>query len=319
MPDIDALIQEAERYEETGEWATAVASWSQAVELRPSADLSARLGRAHLRTDDPKRGEDILLGVIRSDSAQPDAYYYLAFFYFEQGRLAETRDLLVRAKAFDPWPQGLTLLGEVFRQLGELEQARASFEEALHMNSSSAGALFGLGLVSSSEADALRLYDLAIESDPELARAHRERGHVLWRAGRTAEAEAALRRCLELDPSETWAHVYLGMLLSSGNDLGEAERHLRVAIELSPTLPLPHCYLGEALAEQGRLTEAKECYRRALSLDPNHGLPHLFLGKLLSFEGDCAAATIFLRRALADPTTARRARQLLDDLPGQGN
>lgn len=314
MLEPDEVAAQAQAHEDAGEWDCAVSLWSQIAETEPW--VTARLGHACLRAGLIDRGEQLLRASIKSRPEEAEGYEYLGSFCYEQGRLAEARDLLLVAESLNSRSDVLVILGQVFRQFGEPEKSRDYFTRALQLVPTNADAVFGLGLLSErhDDSEALRLFIRAIDIDPTLGPAHREVGYVLWRLGRCDEAEDAVRKALALDDSDPWAHIYLGQLLLDREAVHDAEIQLKRATELWPELPLPHCYLGDALAGQGRFGEAKECYARALSLDISGGLANLRFGQILKKEGHLDAAKTYLQRALSVSSTADRARRALADL-----
>jgi Tfp pilus assembly protein PilF len=80
--------------------------------------------------------------------------------------------------------------------------------------------------------DALKEFDLALESDDRFPEAHRGRALVLDLGfGRLPEAEKSYRRAVELRPSFSEAHNDLGQLLARTGRWDEAVREFDVALE----------------------------------------------------------------------------------------
>jgi tetratricopeptide (TPR) repeat protein len=125
--------------------------------------------------------------------------------------------------------------------------------------------------------NAIREYDAASAildsysgpSRPWTVALHRERGHLLSRAGKIAEAAAALRRAAELNPEDPYIWNELGALSLRNDDTTSALEAFRNAAELVPENAMFQHNLGFALELSGRPDEPKAAYERALALDPS--------------------------------------------------
>jgi len=86
--------------------------------------------------------------------------------------------------------------------LGLVAEAKALADEGVALAPSSPGAHLVLGdmFINADQAEqALAAFDVALRLDPNSARAHRGRGCALTELGRYREAVTALHRALELD------------------------------------------------------------------------------------------------------------------------
>lgn len=145
-----------------------------------------------------------------------------------------------------------------------------------------------------------------------------ERALLLWRAGRTAEAEAEARTAHHRDPNDLLA---LNILAAAALGRGDAEAALALADRVLALAPADHRgwnSRGVALRRLGRPAEAERAFARAIELAPGDPAAHANLGHLLLARGDAAAALAAFAAALArDPATPAagegrdRARTLL--------
>ncbi|HEY8021587.1 MAG TPA: winged helix-turn-helix domain-containing protein [Thermoanaerobaculia bacterium] len=135
------------------------------------------------------------------------------------------------------------LEGQYLESLGEIDQAKASFEEAAIL-------------------------------DPQSSPIFAALAQVLLGTGRPARevlpaAAAAERRALELDPKNFVAHVDRGQrLFQYEYDWRGAEGEFRRAVQLDGRSAEGHYGLARVLAAQGRHDEALEEVDRALALEP---------------------------------------------------
>ena len=97
----------------------------------------------------------------------------------------------------------------------------------------------------------------------------RNRGTVLARLGRHAEARQCLESVLALEPASAAAHCNLGNVLRDSGAPAEALEHFRRAVELDPGLVEARIGLALALRDLGRDDEAREQGRQLLQDQPN--------------------------------------------------
>jgi type IV pilus assembly protein PilF len=174
--------------------------------------------------------------------------------------------------------------------------------------------------------DALREYDQALQSDPDLAEAHHGRGLVLEQGfGRLREAEAEYRRALELKVAYSEAHNSLGQLLAKAGRYDDALREFDAALE-STFYAQPwvaRCNKGLTLHRMGRRDEGYAELRSCLSFAPKFCFGRRELGRLLLGEGRVKESLVELERYAADCASAPDAhyqlglaRMRAGDLPG---
>jgi adenylate cyclase len=123
---------------------------------------------------------------------------------------------------------------------------------------------------------ARRMFDRAIEIDPNFARAHAgiaDCCSFLYIYGDASKAnlEAAntsSQRALELDPASAEAHTSRGIALTLRGDYGEARREFDIALRLNPMLYEAHYFYARACLTEGKFEEAVSHYRDAWRLRP---------------------------------------------------
>jgi tetratricopeptide (TPR) repeat protein len=130
----------------------------------------------------------------------------------------------------------LTLLGSVCIRLGEIDEAKAAFEEAIAVDPNYDEAMYNLALLEK-ESDPQRsvaLLNRAVEIDPQYSMAHQVLGRTLQKLGDRTAAEQHFRKCLEIDPDDYWSWLYLANLLGVMGRNEEAEQTYRHAIAIQP-------------------------------------------------------------------------------------
>jgi tetratricopeptide (TPR) repeat protein len=87
------------------------------------------------------------------------------------------------------------------------------------------------------------------------------------RAGRSAEAEQALRALAKAHPELGGVHANLGLLHRQAGRLDEAVADLERAVRASPNQPAYFNQLGIAYRHAGQFAKAREAYEKAIDLD----------------------------------------------------
>ena len=126
--------------------------------------------------------------------------------------------------------------------------------------------------------EALASYNQAIALKPDYAEAHSNLGNTLKELGRLDEAEASYTQAIALKPDFAEAHSNLGNTLKELGRLDEAEASYKQAIALKPDFAEAHSNLGNTLKELGRLDEAVASYTQAIALKPDYAEAYVNLG-----------------------------------------
>src|SRR5438477_2307971 len=123
---------------------------------------------------------------------------------------------------------------------------------------------------------ARRMFDRAIEIDPNFARAHAGIADCcsflyMYLDGSKANlegADASSRKALQLDPESAEAHTSRALALTLRRDYDEARREFDIALGLNPMLYEAHYFYGRACFTEGKLEEAVSHYRDAWRVRP---------------------------------------------------
>jgi len=107
-------------------------------------------------------------------------------------------------------------------------------------------------------------------------------GMEAFRAGRAADAEAALRVAMDLAPADAVVRANLGFLYSARGQLEEAVRELAEARALNPGLMDARTELGFALYGLHRDTEAFSEFRAVVTQDPRYARARVGLARVLA-------------------------------------
>lgn len=190
----------------------------------------------------------------------------------EDGLTTDSLAAVQRAVAVSPTNlEALNTLGNIYQDLGRLEEAEASFRKSLQIKPNFVEAHSNLGNILKAMGrfeDAEACYRRALEIKPNFADGHYNLGTTLKVMGRMAEAERCFRRAIELNPKDIEAHNNLGNVLDAMGRFDEAAASFTSALQVNPNFADAHYNLGNILRNMGRLREADASYQRALQITP---------------------------------------------------
>jgi tetratricopeptide (TPR) repeat protein/peroxiredoxin len=228
--------------------------------------------------------------------------------------------------------------GSVYFQRGYLEQAAASFRQALRDDPSSAEALYGLGSVCLKQEKARearesfeRATKLQASYPDTLANAWNNLGLLATREGRTADAIPYFQEALKLNPYHLIALENLGNAYRQERNWDDARMVLERAVAVGPQDSEANYSLGMVFAQLNDNDRAYEYLQRALKARPgypealsNLGVLYLRTGRrdeaVATFEECIRVAPAFdqsymnLARVYALEGTPEKARSVLLDL-----
>jgi predicted O-linked N-acetylglucosamine transferase (SPINDLY family) len=158
-------------------------------------------------------------------------------------------------------------------QAGRLPEAEELYRAILNAKPDDFDCLHLLGVIYHQRGDheqAVRHIDAALKINPRLAPAHNNRGNALGELHRIVEALASYDDAIAIEPAYVEAWVNRGVTLAQ---LGRFEEALasydRAAVLRAADAAIWH-NRGNALKELSRFTEAVASYDRAITLQPDH-------------------------------------------------
>jgi len=277
------------------EWAEP--AYAQAVELNATdARVQYRLALTRMRNGDLHGGLASLAEVLR---LQPD---------------------------YGPaWcKQGIGLF-----DLGQMEEARTSFETAIDIDPEESAGQIGLAQIAlhagRPELALSRLEHDSVQSGPNAPLAHRLRAKALFQLGREGEAQAEIQRGrgARLVLNDPWTRELVAfkkgtsaLLLRASRliDRGRADKAVELLVELlarEPENPRVARKLGVAQAKLENWAQAVAAFALAVKFEPLDAQLRVSLGWAQVMAGDDEAASVTLAAAVQqDPSdeTAHAAR-----------
>ncbi len=279
------------------------------VERPEDFDVLFNLGRAAARAKHYDRALHVLEIAVKLQPGNVDALLELAEVNAGLKDYARAIYLLVQAKQLDPRRPEIPLALAHAAQSGEYYgDAALAYDDYLRLRPTDDAARRDRALIcgytdarqaeglkelawyiQKHPGDPLGHYDLsqlswrdhpqealdqlatALRLNPEFAAAHVDRGWLLNRLGRTAEAIPHFQKALDVNPRDFRALDQLGSAYLSLDRPADAEKVLRQAVSISPDDPEILMHLGRALMELGHEEEAGQYLSKFQSIRPAEG------------------------------------------------
>jgi tetratricopeptide (TPR) repeat protein len=172
-------------------------------------------------------------------------------------------------------------LGNVYHDMGNINQAMAALQWAVYINPSLAESRINLGTIYLKKDridDAISEFQHAVQINPSEAKAHANLGSAYqkrkWFGDSISEFTAAIR----LDPNLIDAYKMLAETYQEFDRLPEAGTVIVQAIALNPRDATLYCGLGEIYARSDKCDEAVSRYEKAIALKPDFAEAYAGLG-----------------------------------------
>ncbi|GEM_PF-335946 len=249
---------------------------SQAIEYYQNALLfDPHLIPAYLGLSDALQrngqSQEAISILQQGQQLQPNAVQiilHLVKLWSQQGQLDEAIAVLKNAIEHQPQPDLYWWLGNIYYQVGDLDQAIVHYQQVLIMQF-------------------------------EHADAHHNLGVLLQQKGQLNIAKTHLEQSVQMRPNFAEAHHSLGNLLQIQNDLQGAESHYQQALQLTPQFAEVYNSLGSLYKTQSQLPKALQCFEQALSLNPNLANAHNNVAAIFQEQGQFAKAIQHYQQALS--------------------
>jgi len=274
-----------------GRWDEAVASFWEAVRLRPDyTDAFNNLGNVLYFQ---KKHDEAIAAYEEAVRLSPDhagAHSNLGEVLRHRGRLADALKHCRRAVELRPdMAQAHNHLGLALSASEQFEEAAAHCAEAVRLDPDLAEAHHGLGyalLQLRRVDDAVAAIETALRLKPDLAEAHGNLAAALLRRGQVHEALARLQEALRLQPDLADAHVHRAHALWQLGRFDEAAAAGAEVVRLKPDSAEGHNVLGVVHMKAGRPAEAVAAFGRAVEIKPEFAQAHFNRGLALLLQGD---------------------------------
>ena len=240
--------------------------------------LAACALRVVARNRDWLDNETLFRRTVATSPQSARSHFLLGAELLEQDRFDESAASFEAGLEIAPQHIGARMsLGQAKLEAGTPVEAQAAFEDALARAPSDEIREWALtaALAAGRERarsgvwdDARRLFERALELDPQNVDARNSLGLVTERQGDATTARDHYDKALAIDAGYTPAILNLASVRMQMGELAAAVALFSRAVTLAPGSYEAYNGLGIAMARLGRNDEAEAAFRRALAIDP---------------------------------------------------
>ncbi len=246
-------------------------------------------------------------------------YFTYGVAYFRYGYLDQALASFQQAITRDPAFAGAYYnLGLIYIQKKQATEAMANLKKAVELDPANANAWNNLGVVYGGEKqyeEARTSFQQALTLRPGHLLALQNLVKLMEFQGHTAEARELLEQAIAKDSDEAPLHLALALLLVQANDLPRARQEMETAVNLQPRNVETLNGLGVVLMKMGDTAQAMERFQQCLQIAPAYDRPYLNLALLAMRAGNAGRAHDLLTGYLEhqpDSPDVRRALKEID-------
>jgi tetratricopeptide (TPR) repeat protein len=252
--------------------------------------------------------------AIAADSTAVDAYKEISTLYLRAKRPADAAEVLTRLADVTKNVDAYLMAGEAWSTAERPAEARAAYQKAAELDSTSTTAWLGLARSSFQTGDreaALAAYRNLGPTKVLGAQDNMNVGRVLLEDKQYQEAREAFERAVALDSTLTDAHFFIGNAYFGEKKYAEAVPHYEKAVALDPTRAAAQVNLGQALIQSGNVTRGIAALEQAVTLRPDDHKTRLYLAQSLASQTHWSKAVQHYQAILAaEPDNADALRGL---------
>ena len=193
-------------------------------------------------------------------------------FRLAAGAYAEQVQLGLQGLDTHIYADQMSRAGEMYRKVGDMEQAKRWFEAARELEPDGYRPYYGLGLVFAGEGQwdqAASYLETAVDLEPDYAGPWQWLGKAYEQLGQYDLAYDAYIKMRALEPQNANSHIYLARVSSKMGEWKLAIGYYREAIRLAPQHSSDFWLeIGRAYKHLAEQASACEAFRQALKLSP---------------------------------------------------
>jgi len=307
----EAYLKRGDIYFDRADWERAIANYSVAIGLSPTADAYRKRGAA-LGNRDPndwKRGLADYQNSLRLDPRLALTHYDLGIVYSERGDGRAAMDEFNRAIELDPRDGSPhTQLGVIYQELGNFTRAMEEYDRAIALKGHSArftaSTYVGRGYLRDElHEDDLALADFreAIKVYPFDVVSYNNFASVCRRQGKFKEAIDKLAEGLERLPRSARLHRIQGYNYLAAKDIDKAEAAFRTAVRWNPYDYFALDELGNIYSDKEDWDTAIRHFTAALEKLPGYHPARFNRGLAYKKKGDKDKAIADFQAIVSDP------------------
>jgi tetratricopeptide (TPR) repeat protein len=253
-----------------GRFDAAIASFDKAIELKPNQDKAWDYRGSAL--SELGRFDEAIISYDKAIEFNPnkhEAWYNRGNTLYELGRFDEAIASYDKAIEFKPGVKAWYSRGNALFGLGRYEEAIASFDKAIEFNPDKHEAWYNRGVALSELGrfdEAIASYDKAIEFQPDADAVWYNRGNALKELGRYEEAIASYDKAIEFQPDADDAWHNRGIAFYKSGKYQDALDAFQQAIKIEPDRYEVWHDRGLVFFQLGNYTEAIKAWRSAFKI-----------------------------------------------------
>ena len=242
------------------------------------------------QSKDLDSAEAILKKILAVNPKEPNALHLLGCIYKDRGQLQQAVDLIqasIREDGSNPIP--FLNLGKILSIAGQHENAAGIFQESLKRNQQIPETWFCFGnAIREIEKveEAKQAYRNALQLNPAHSGAASNLGALLTDDGELEEAERLFLAAIAQAPNDVNIRINFGKLLSEKDDHAAAILQYQIALPFAPQSPELHYNFANALKEEGEVEEAIASYRKAIEVKPDFAVAYKQFATCLHEESE---------------------------------
>lgn len=254
----------------------------------------------------------ILLSLVwkwffENTGSQSEDTFKLSEKAFKDGDYKKVKELLSNPSSSSATKEAKLLLGISQLQLGELDSAKAIFEQILKAMPKNFDALFNLAQVHQKQKnydEALDIYNKALNEKKDNLNCIINVGIINYEKGKINDALEHLEKAKQISPDNTQVLFSIAKCKSALCDLDNEEACQQAIDEYakianSPDLPPEfNSDLARFYAKSGNIDGAMECCHKVLQIDSENIEAYKILGLIQLIKRDFAGAKAILSTAL---------------------
>lgn len=281
--------------------------------------------------------------VVADAAGSPQAHYYLAMAYWQDGKLEQAHGALIDTlKASQNFPAALKALAQLSLQQGDTSDAQIYAQELVQQFPAApddrellADALGRQGKLQAAEQQVLiaqrlapndpnadvmlaeiyraekkwpeaqKEFDAALQASPRDTAALGQFADFLTSRNEAGKALARVQQYVTANPKDANGHIILGAVNFGQKNYAASQAEFQRAIQLDPKNMQAYIRLGRALESEGQVDNAITQYQKALDLQPKFAALATYIGNLYLNKGELETARKYYTQALSyDPNFA---------------
>ncbi|MBV8672147.1 MAG: VCBS repeat-containing protein [Acidobacteriaceae bacterium] len=256
-------------------------------------------------------------GVLYQGAFQRNDYNY-GIAMFQHGYLDQAAASFQQAIAEDPEDaEAYYNLGTLNLRRSNLADAQRYLEQTVKLRPNYSDAWNNLGMIAGQQGHdeaAVQNFKQALLLKPDSAIALLNLGNLYRRMGNYDQAKSLLTRAMEIEPDDPEVNYSLGMLYALQNQTDKAAEYLERAVDLQPDYPQALNNLGILFARERNYPKAEAQFKACIRVAPSFDQSYLNLARVYVSESDRAKAREVLQDLLhlqPEHPAARRALEML--------